>query len=204
MYFEHFVWILWSHLRNTAWPGKENRPEENVLWFFSINAPIWVETLSLIFYDNYLYLFLPSKRALHVQYKFLLQSWPETICLFFSTTLLSQSKLTKLRDVIDLLREALKRKLRDYLGIFPKRRTPPHPPFWEPLVQKKKLCLFCILGVKDHFCSSQKNHFLSGIFTTRFGNKGPPPPFRKNSQIIPYFFMREDNSDNGSLPLNDY
>ena len=26
------------------------------------------------------------------------------------------------------LREALKKKLRDYLGIFPKRRTPPHPP----------------------------------------------------------------------------
>ena len=76
------------------------------------------------------------------------------------------------------IREALKKKLRDYLGIFPKRRTPPPtPPFWEPLVQKKKLCLFCILGVKDHFCSSQKNHFLSGIFTTRFGNKGPPPPF---------------------------
>ena len=34
------------------------------------------------------------------------------------------------------IREALKRKLRDYLGIFPKRRTP-HPPFWEPLVQNE-------------------------------------------------------------------
>ena len=27
------------------------------------------------------------------------------------------------------IREALKKKLRDYFGIFPKRRTP--PPFWE-------------------------------------------------------------------------
>ena len=35
-------------------------------------------------------------------------------------------------------REALKKKLRDYLGIFPKRRTPPTPPFWEPLVQNEK------------------------------------------------------------------
>ena len=88
---------------------------------------------------------------------------------------------------------------------FPNVGPPPAPPFGNPLFERKKCYrLFCILGVKDHFCSSQKNHFLSGIFTTKFGNKGPPPPFRKNSQIIPYFFMREDNSDNGSLPLNDY
>ena len=39
---------------------------------------------------------------------------------------------------------ALKKKIRDYLGIFPKRRTSPHPPFWEPLIQKK-LLFFCIL-----------------------------------------------------------
>ena len=31
-----------------------------------------------------------------------------------------------------LLRYALKEKKRYYLGIFPKRRTP--PPFWEPLI----------------------------------------------------------------------
>ena len=37
-------------------------------------------------------------------------------------------------------REGLKKKIRNYLGIFPKCRTPPPtPPFWEPLVQKKKL-----------------------------------------------------------------
>ena len=100
IYFECFVWILWSHLRNTAWPGKEYSPEENVFWFFSINTPIWVETLCLIFYDNYLYLFLHSKRALHVQCKFLLQSWPETMSLSFHY--FAESKqATKLRDVID-------------------------------------------------------------------------------------------------------
>ena len=33
-----------------------------------------------------------------------------------------------------------KKKKRHYLGIFPKRRTPPPtPPFWEPLIQKKIL-----------------------------------------------------------------
>ena len=43
-------------------------------------------------------------------------------------------------------RYALRKKLRDYLGIFPKWRTPPPiPPFWEPLIQNKKYRLFCIL-----------------------------------------------------------
>ena len=32
---------------------------------------------------------------------------------------------------------ALKKKLRYYLGIFPKWRTPKPPPFWEPLIRKK-------------------------------------------------------------------
>ena len=31
------------------------------------------------------------------------------------------------------------KKKRHYLGIFPKRRPPPTPPFWEPLIQKKIL-----------------------------------------------------------------
>ena len=35
---------------------------------------------------------------------------------------------------------ALQKKLRDYLGIFPKWRTP--PPFWEPLIQKKFIVCF--------------------------------------------------------------
>ena len=34
------------------------------------------------------------------------------------------------------LREAFKKKIRDYLGIFPKRRTPT-PPFWERFVQNE-------------------------------------------------------------------
>ena len=32
------------------------------------------------------------------------------------------------------LRETLKKNLRDYLGIFPKRRPPPHPPPRPPLL----------------------------------------------------------------------
>ena len=40
---------------------------------------------------------------------------------------------------LNYIRYALRKKLRYYLGIFPKWRTPPpHPPFWEPLIQKKK------------------------------------------------------------------
>ena len=49
------------------------------------------------------------------------------------------------RSVIQVthpLRDALEKKLRYYLGIFPKWRT---PPFWEPLIQKKFYRLFCIL-----------------------------------------------------------
>ena len=38
------------------------------------------------------------------------------------------------------LRDALEKKLRYYLGVFPKWRTP--PPFWEPLIQKKFIVYF--------------------------------------------------------------
>ena len=40
---------------------------------------------------------------------------------------------------------------------------PPPPPFWEPLIQKKIECLFCIIEPKEHFCSS-KNSVLKGTF----------------------------------------
>ena len=32
-----FFGILWSHLRNAARPSKEDRPEEDVLWFSSVS-----------------------------------------------------------------------------------------------------------------------------------------------------------------------
>ena len=36
------------------------------------------------------------------------------------------------------VRDAVEKKLRDYLGIFPNwRAPPPNPPFWEPLIKKK-------------------------------------------------------------------
>ena len=45
------------------------------------------------------------------------------------------------------IRYALQKKLRYYLGIFPKWRTPPPPPppFGNPLFKKKFYRLFCIL-----------------------------------------------------------
>ena len=52
-----------------------------------------------------------------------------------------------------VLREALRKKIRDYLGIFSKWQT---PPFWEPLVQKKNYGLFCVLGPEEHFWFLQK------------------------------------------------
>ena len=71
---------------------------------------------------------------------------------------------------------------------FPKLQTPSDTLLWKRL--SKKMGLFCILGHKDHFWFSQKNHILGDIFTSSFGNRGPPPPpFGKNSQIIPYFVV---------------
>ena len=51
------------------------------------------------------------------------------------TIISTRGKLTFM-GVIMIIRDAVRRKKRYYLGIFPKRRTPP-PPFWEPLIQKK-------------------------------------------------------------------
>ena len=51
------------------------------------------------------------------------------------------------RSVIQVthpLRDALEKKLRYYLGIFPKWLTP--PPFGNPLFEEKNYRLFCILG----------------------------------------------------------
>ena len=50
--------------------------------------------------------------------------------------LVLQGLLELLTSDHPVLRYALKQKKRYYLGIFPKRRTPPTPPFWEPLIQK--------------------------------------------------------------------
>ena len=56
----------------------------------------------------------------------------------YFTTTLSNPKASKHFKV-----RSQRKKKRYYLGIFPKRRTPPPPtptpPFWEPLIQKKFL-----------------------------------------------------------------
>ena len=60
---------------------------------------------------------------------------------------------------IIMIRDALKKELRDYLGIFPKWQTPlpPPTPFWEPLIQKKNYRLFCILDPWEHFWFSPES-----------------------------------------------
>ena len=48
------------------------------------------------------------------------------------------------------LRNALRNKKRDYVGKFP--NVGPPPPDWErPVIKKKKLDQFVILGPKEHF-----------------------------------------------------
>ena len=46
------------------------------------------------------------------------------------------------------LGEAFKKKIRDYLGIFPKCQAPP-PPFWERFVQNE---IFWVVFVKNLVC----------------------------------------------------
>ena len=98
-----------------------------------------------------------------------------------------------LLNFLDISKGASQKKIQDFLGVFPKCWTPPPPPpIWEASVQKKKLGLFCVLGPKEHFWFLQKCSLFVSILTYTFGNRGPPPPSRKNSQIIsflPIFFQ---------------
>ena len=69
--------------------------------------------------------------------------------------------------------------------------SPPPPLFGRPPSKKKFEGLFCVLGPKEHFWFLQKCSLFVSILTYTFGNRGPPPPSRKNSQIIsflPVFF----------------
>ena len=88
----------------------------------------------------------------------------------------------------EVLREGLRKKIRNFLGIFPKCRTPPPPPPF---------------GNFDHFLPiffGKVGNFwvilrcFKGVFramvriTKVLGMRRPPPHVGKNSQIIPYFF----------------
>ena len=43
-----------------------------------------------------------------------------------------------------------------------------------------------------------KNHFLGGIFTSRFLTRGtPPPPFSDNVRKNPFFILTSDHGNNG-------
>ena len=47
-----------------------------------------------------------------------------------------------LAQIVKLVRYALKKKKRHYLGIFPKRRTPPHPPLLGTPYPKKNFSVY--------------------------------------------------------------
>ena len=88
------------------------------------------------------------------------------------------------------IREGLRKKYGIIWEFFPNSR-PPTPLLRTPR-PKKNYGLFCILGPKEHFWFSQKCSLFVSILTYTFGNRGPPPPSRKNSQIIsflPIFFQ---------------
>ena len=80
------------------------------------------------------------------------------------------------------------KKLRDYLGVFPKWRTP-RPPIWEASVQKKNCYdLFCILSPKEHFWFLQMCSLFVSINRSRPKIQLPlsdqidqifPPPYCK-------------------------
>ena len=73
-------------------------------------------------------------------------------------------------------------------GASQKKNTPAPPPlFGRPPFEG----LFSVLGFEEHFWFLQKCSLFVSILTYTFGNRGPPPPSRKNSQIIsflPIFF----------------
>ena len=66
------------------------------------------------------------------------------------------------------------KKLRDYLGIFPKWRTP-HPPFWEPLIKKKYIVYFAFQALRNIFGFHQKVKILPLFLHLLLGIGDPPP-----------------------------
>ena len=107
------------------------------------------------------------------------------------------------------LRYALKQKKRYYLGIFPKRRTPPppHPPLLGTPYPKKNFSVyFAFQNLRSIFVLQKKiifqEHFQNNVgkFTQSFGNRGPPPPFWEKFPNNPVFFLQQDNSDNFEYP----
>ena len=110
------------------------------------------------------------------------------------------------------LRYALKEKKRYYLGIFPKRRTP--PPFGNPLSKKIWNMQYEIWNMKYEICNIYHVivHFLPKKhcfwpkkalffkFTKVLGfGKTPPPCWEKFPNDI-VFFLRAYLSGNGTLP----
>ena len=100
------------------------------------------------------------------------------------------------------IRYALKQKKRYYLGIFPKRRTPPHPPLLGTPYPKKNFSVyFAFQNLRSIFVLQKKiifqEHFQNNVgkFTQSFGNRGPPP-FWEKFPNNPVFFLQQDNSDN--------
>ena len=84
------------------------------------------------------------------------------------------------------IREGIRKKYGIIWEFFPNSGPPPPPPsFGNPSSKKKIYGLFCVLGPKEHFWFLQKCSLFVSILTYTFGNRGPPP-FKKNSQIIPF------------------
>ena len=62
-----------------------------------------------------------------------------------------------MQDEDEWCKGASQKKNTGFFGSFSQMWDPPHPPYLEGLRPKKKINgLFCVLGLKEHFCFLQK------------------------------------------------
>ena len=118
---------------------------------------------------------------------------------YMGGNLLTVQNLT-LMSYLCYIRYALKKKKRYYLGIFPKRRTPPHPPLLGTPYPKKKFSVYFAFQNLRSIFVLQKKSFFRWYFYCQFWEQGTPPPFWEKFPNNPVFFLQQDNSDNFEYP----
>ena len=92
----------------------------------------------------------------------------------FPQILISKSCSSKEKSA-DEVRDAPQKNKRDFLGIFPKCRTPPLPPFWEPVFSKKKVWFILHFRPLGAFLVFTKMFTFGSILLFKsFGNRWPP------------------------------
>ena len=109
------------------------------------------------------------------------------VCIFwkcFFLMYLFKSVFLTSQDALEVT-EWVKKKW--FLVNFPKWCPTPLPPFWEPLLQKRKVRFILHFRSRSIFGLHKKFHFLVTILTFTFVN-GWPPSLKKNFLFLPIFF----------------